>query len=110
MTGHGGHLAVIADCERALGRPERAVDLYRATDAAKLDPGEAVALLIVAAGARAPRGSGCGRARPRHPSQGAGQGTPGNRATALRTEDAQGTSDGCWPFGLVMGRWCDRWT
>jgi tetratricopeptide (TPR) repeat protein len=52
MTGRQDHLAVVADTERALGRPERAIDLYRAADRSTLDPGDAVELLIVAAGAR----------------------------------------------------------
>ncbi len=52
MTGLQSHLAVLADCERALGRPERAIDLYRGADQEKLDPAVAVELLIVAAGAR----------------------------------------------------------
>lgn len=52
MTGRQTHLAVIADCERALGRPERAVDLYRTVDRGQLAADEAAELLIVAAGAR----------------------------------------------------------
>jgi tetratricopeptide (TPR) repeat protein len=52
LTGRQTHLAVIADSERALGRPERAVDIYRTADRSKLEPSEAVELLIVAAGAR----------------------------------------------------------
>ncbi|WP_245871246.1 hypothetical protein [Asanoa hainanensis] len=52
MTGRQDHLAVLADCERALGRPERAIDLYRGADRATLDKADAVELLIVAAGAR----------------------------------------------------------
>jgi tetratricopeptide (TPR) repeat protein len=56
ITGRQTHLAVIADCERALGRPERAVDLYRAANLDKLAPDEAIELLIVAAGARADLG------------------------------------------------------
>jgi tetratricopeptide (TPR) repeat protein len=52
MTGRQTHLPVIGDSERALGRPERAVDLYRGADREKLDPGTAIELLIVAAGAR----------------------------------------------------------
>nr|WP_230416599.1 Replicase polyprotein 1ab [Micromonospora tarapacensis] len=52
MTGVQSHLAVIADCERALGRPERAVDLFRGADQEKLEPAMAIELLIVAAGAR----------------------------------------------------------
>ena len=32
MTGRQTHLAVLADCERALGRPERAIDLFRGAD------------------------------------------------------------------------------
>jgi tetratricopeptide (TPR) repeat protein len=56
LTGRQTHLAVIADCERAQGRPERAIDLYRAAEADKLEPAEAIELLIVAAGARADLG------------------------------------------------------
>ncbi|WP_456049057.1 Replicase polyprotein 1ab [Actinoplanes lobatus] len=52
MTGRQTHLAELADCERALGRPERAIDLYRGADAANLEKAGAIELLIVAAGAR----------------------------------------------------------
>ncbi len=52
MSGAQSHLAVIADSERALGRPERAIDLFRGADQEKLDPAVAIELLIVAAGAR----------------------------------------------------------
>jgi tetratricopeptide (TPR) repeat protein len=52
MSGRMTHLAVLADCERALGRPERAIDIFRAAEKEKLAPEEAVELLIVAAGAR----------------------------------------------------------
>jgi tetratricopeptide (TPR) repeat protein len=52
LTGRQTHLAVIADSERALGRPERAIDIYRTAERSKLAPDEAVELLIVAAGAR----------------------------------------------------------
>jgi tetratricopeptide (TPR) repeat protein len=52
MTGRQTHLAELADCERALGRPERAIDLYRGADRDALDKGGAIELLIVAAGAR----------------------------------------------------------
>ncbi|GGM62968.1 hypothetical protein GCM10011608_55260 [Micromonospora sonchi] len=52
MSGVQSHLAVIADCERALGRPERAIDLFRGADQEKLDRAVAIELLIVAAGAR----------------------------------------------------------
>ncbi|WP_373871571.1 tetratricopeptide repeat protein, partial [Actinoplanes utahensis] len=52
MTGLQTHLAELADCERALGRPERAIDLFRGADVAKLEKAGAIELLIVAAGAR----------------------------------------------------------
>jgi tetratricopeptide (TPR) repeat protein len=52
MTGRQTHLAELADCERALGRPERAIDLYRGADRDSLDKAGAIELLIVAAGAR----------------------------------------------------------
>ncbi|WP_223199391.1 hypothetical protein [Solihabitans fulvus] len=52
MTHGAGHLAIMADCERALGRPERALELAREARSEKLDAAEAVELLIVSAGAR----------------------------------------------------------
>lgn len=53
MSGRQSHLAMLADCERALGRPERAVDIYRATTRDQLTTDEAIELVIVAAAARA---------------------------------------------------------
>jgi tetratricopeptide (TPR) repeat protein len=52
MTGRRSHLAVLADCERALGRPEKAIDIFRSVDRAEMDPADAIELLVVAAGAR----------------------------------------------------------
>jgi hypothetical protein len=52
MGGGPGHLAVMADIERALGRPERAIELTRGPEAKELGPSEAIELAIVAAGAR----------------------------------------------------------
>ncbi len=52
MGGGPGHLAILADCERALGRPERALEFARSSDAAQLSVDQAVELRIVIAGAR----------------------------------------------------------
>ena len=52
MTGRQNHLAVLADCERALGRPEKAIDLFRTAEREKLAREDAIELLIVTAGAR----------------------------------------------------------
>ncbi|QUH06340.1 hypothetical protein HUO13_29285 [Saccharopolyspora erythraea] len=52
MAGGPGHVAILADCERALGRPERAIELTRSPEAAQLEGADAVELRIVAAGAR----------------------------------------------------------
>ncbi len=49
-------LPLIADCERGLGRPERALELARGPEAAKLTGDEADELRIVTAGARADLG------------------------------------------------------
>ncbi|MGB9249079.1 MAG: tetratricopeptide repeat protein [Mycobacterium sp.] len=49
-------LPLIADCERGLGRPERALELARGPEAAKLTGGEADEMRIVTAGARADLG------------------------------------------------------
>ncbi|MFG2041487.1 tetratricopeptide repeat protein, partial [Dactylosporangium sp. NPDC048998] len=56
MTGRQTHIAVIADCERALGRPEKAIDLFRTADRERLSAEEIVELLMVAAGARGDMG------------------------------------------------------
>ncbi|MET0966545.1 MAG: tetratricopeptide repeat protein, partial [Nakamurella sp.] len=53
MGGGPGHLAVLADCERALGHPEKAIELSRSTEADELDPEASIELSIVVAGARA---------------------------------------------------------
>ncbi len=52
ITGEPDHLPVMADCERALGRPERALAMAEDKDAGKLDPAARVELLIVCSGAR----------------------------------------------------------
>lgn len=52
MSGSAEHLAVLADCERALGRPERALAMLDDPDVGVLDPAARVELLIVASGAR----------------------------------------------------------
>ncbi len=56
MGGGSGHLAVMADCSRALGDPEKAIELSRTPEAATLDPEGALELAIVVAGARADLG------------------------------------------------------
>jgi tetratricopeptide (TPR) repeat protein len=52
ISGKQTHLAILADCERALGRPEKAIDIYRSASNRQADTAEAIELLIVAAGAR----------------------------------------------------------
>lgn len=52
MSGGSGLLAVMADCERGLGRPERAIELGRSDEARQLSGDEATELRIVVAGAR----------------------------------------------------------
>jgi tetratricopeptide (TPR) repeat protein len=49
-------LALIADCERGLGRPERALELARGPEAAQLSGDDADELRIVVAGARSDLG------------------------------------------------------
>ena len=49
-------LALIADCERGIGRPERAIELARTPDAAQLSGDDADELRIVVAGARSDLG------------------------------------------------------
>ena len=56
MAGGPGHLAVMADCERALGNPEKAIELSRSAEAEQLDPDAQLELRIVVAAARADLG------------------------------------------------------
>jgi tetratricopeptide (TPR) repeat protein len=48
----GAYLPVMADCERGLGRPERALDLAKSPEAKRLATEERVELRIVESGAR----------------------------------------------------------
>lgn len=52
ITGDPRWLAVTADCERALGRPERALTALQDPDLPNLDPETQIEVLIVVAGAR----------------------------------------------------------
>lgn len=52
IGGGPGLMAAMADCERALGRPQKAVELGRSDEARELDPEGKVELAIVVAGAR----------------------------------------------------------
>ena len=52
LTGEPDHLAVMADCERALGRPDRALLVTQDPQGKGLSPATRVELLIVASGAR----------------------------------------------------------
>ncbi|ORB86685.1 hypothetical protein B1987_26225 [Mycobacterium kansasii] len=56
MGSRSSLLALIADCERGLGRPLRAIELARGPEAAQLSGDDADELRIVAAGARADLG------------------------------------------------------
>nr|WP_228047168.1 hypothetical protein [Saccharopolyspora sp. HNM0983] len=52
LAGGPGYMAIVADAERALGRPERAIEMSRSEEASRLDIAEQIELRIVAAGAR----------------------------------------------------------
>ena len=52
MYGGPGLLAVMADCERGLGRPDKAIEIGRSEEAADLSREQAIELAIVLAGAR----------------------------------------------------------
>lgn len=58
ISGSSEYLPMIADCERGLGRPERALSLASSPEASLLDRQGKVELLIVAAGARRDLGQG----------------------------------------------------
>lgn len=52
MTGDSTHLPLLADCERGLGRPDRALALARSPEVTRLGRAEQAELRIVEAGAR----------------------------------------------------------
>ena len=52
ISGSNEYLAMMADCERGLGRPDRALDLVRSEEAADMDTAGKVDMAIVASGAR----------------------------------------------------------
>jgi hypothetical protein len=52
ITGSNHQWAVMADCERGLGRPEKALEMSQAPEVKDLDKGTQIELRIVAAGAR----------------------------------------------------------
>ncbi|MCT1425541.1 tetratricopeptide repeat protein [Corynebacterium sanguinis] len=52
ISGGPGLLAVMADAERGLGRPEKALEIGRGPEASELDPAGKIELGIVLAGAR----------------------------------------------------------
>jgi tetratricopeptide (TPR) repeat protein len=56
LSGDQSHLPLMADCERGLGRPERALELAATPEAKELSGEVARELRIVVAGARSDRG------------------------------------------------------
>lgn len=56
MTGTHDYLPVMADCERALGRPQAALKLAKESHRFELDPAQQAEMRIVEAGARADLG------------------------------------------------------
>jgi tetratricopeptide (TPR) repeat protein len=58
MTGTDDYLPVMADCERALGRPANALKLAREAERLQLDPALRIEMIIVESGARRDLGQG----------------------------------------------------
>ncbi|GAB3899422.1 hypothetical protein [Microbispora bryophytorum] len=52
ISGSDEYLPIMADCERGLGRPEKALDLVRSREAERLDRAGKIELAIVESGAR----------------------------------------------------------
>ncbi len=52
ISGSNAHLPLMADCERGLGRPDKALDLIKSEDSQTLDTAGKVELAIVESGAR----------------------------------------------------------
>lgn len=57
ISGSNVHLPMMADCERALGRPEKALELAKSEDAQKLDTPIKVEMAIIASGAQTDLGN-----------------------------------------------------
>jgi tetratricopeptide (TPR) repeat protein len=57
LTGRGGYAAIMADCERALGRYDRALAIVTGPDSAAADRAERVEMLIVESGVRRDMGA-----------------------------------------------------
>ena len=56
MTGSNDFVAMMADCERGLGRPEKAIEFLKSIPTKELAPETAIEALMVSAGARADMG------------------------------------------------------
>ena len=56
LTGRGSYLPMMADCERALGRLDRALDLVSGPEARSADPATRIELKIVESGIRRDQG------------------------------------------------------
>ena len=56
LTGQGSYLPLMADCERALGRPDRALELVTSPQARELDRDTQIELRIVESGIRRDQG------------------------------------------------------
>ena len=56
MTGVDDYLPMMADCERALGRPEAALKLAKEAKRLRLDPAQRAEMILVEAGARSDLG------------------------------------------------------
>ena len=56
LTGKGSYLPLMADCERALGRPDRALDLVTSPEAGQLNRDTQIELRIVESGIRRDQG------------------------------------------------------
>ncbi|MFC5381774.1 hypothetical protein [Aquipuribacter nitratireducens] len=85
ISGRWDALPVMADCERGLGRPERALELAATPEAARLDRAGRVEMLLVAAGAR----------------QDLGQ--PDAAVLTLQVPELRATSDAEWHQRLLAG-------
>lgn len=85
MTGTDDYLPVMADCERALGRPQNALKLAREADRLDLDPALRIEMTIVEAGARRDLGQGAEALRLlQRAVQALGQPAPALRAPVAR--------------------------
>ncbi len=88
LSGDVSHLPVIADAERGLGRPEKALEMITSAEAVKLGPEAAAELRIVVSGARTDLGQADAAVLELHPERLTGPVQPWHARTYVACAEA----------------------